>query len=93
MPLSLLQLQLVPFELVPLEARLLLCTTPAGFPSPAADDMEEPIDLGAWLIGHPAACYVMKVAGGSMVDAGIYDGDLIVVNRARTPKPSPSRPP
>ena len=36
----------LPFEIVPLEARLLLCATPAGFPSPAVDDIEEPIDLG-----------------------------------------------
>ena len=36
----------LPFETIPLEARLLLCSTPAGFPSPAADDIEEPIDLG-----------------------------------------------
>ena len=72
----------VPFELVPAEARLLLCTTPAGFPSPAQDDMEEPIDLAAWLIDHPAASYVMRVAGHSMVDAGVNDGDLVVVSRA-----------
>lgn len=76
----------IPFELVPLEARLLLCSTPAGFPSPAQDDMEEPIDLGSWLVEHQAASYVMRVDGHSMVDAGICDGDLIVVNRAKTPR-------
>lgn len=37
----------VPFHLLPRTACLLTCTVPAGFPSPAADDMEEPIDLGA----------------------------------------------
>lgn len=77
----------VPFELVPAEARLLLCTTPAGFPSPAQDDMEEPIDLAAWLIDHPAASYVMRVAGHSMVDAGVNDGDLVVVSRAVQARP------
>lgn len=76
----------VRFELVPVEARLLLCSTPAGFPSPAQDDMEEPIDLGSWLVEHPAASYVMRVDGHSMADAGISDGDLIVVNRARKPR-------
>lgn len=72
----------VPFELVPREARLLLCTTPAGFPSPAQDDMEEPIDLGAWLIEQPAASYIMRVDGHSMTGAGINHGDLVVVSRA-----------
>lgn len=81
----LLRLHPVPFELVPFEAKLLLCSTPAGFPSPAQDDMEEPIDLGSWLMEHPAASYIMRVDGHSMVDAGIGDGDLIVVNRAKKP--------
>ena len=78
-----LRLHTVPIAMVPLEARLLLCSTPAGFPSPAADDLEEPIDRGQWLIEHPAASYVMRVDGHSMTGAGIGDGDLIVVNRAK----------
>ena len=49
--------------------------------------MEEPIDLAAWLIDHPAASYVMRVAGHSMVDAGISDGDLVVVSRAVEARP------
>lgn len=76
----------IPFDLIPGEARLLLCQTPAGFPSPAQDEIEEPIDLGGWLIEHPAASYVMRVQGHSMADAGIVDGDLIVVNRALKPR-------
>lgn len=79
---SALRLVEVPFDLVPGEARLLLCDTPAGFPSPAQDDMEEPIDLAAWLIDHPAASYVMRVSGHSMAGAGVSDGDLVVVSRA-----------
>lgn len=77
----------LPFEIVPSEARLLIETTPAGFPSPAQDDMDEPIDLAAWLIDHPAASYVMRVAGHSMADAGISDGDLVVVSRAVEARP------
>lgn len=69
-----------------MQAGLLLCSTPAGFPSPAADDIEEPIDLGAWLIEQPAASYVMRVDGHSMTGAGITDGDLIVVSRAKKPR-------
>jgi len=78
----LLTLHELPFALEPMEARLLVETTPAGFPSPAQDDMEEPIDLAAWLIDNPAASYVMRVSGHSMTGAGIYDGDLVVVSRA-----------
>lgn len=77
---------LVPIHLTPLELPLLLVSTPAGFPSPAQDDMEEPIDLGDWLVEHPAASYVMRVEGYSMSGAGINDGDLIVVNRAKKPR-------
>jgi DNA polymerase V len=76
----------VPFELVPREVPFFLCDTPAGFPSPAQDDMQDPIDLGAWLVEHPAASYIMRVDGQSMSGAGINDGDLIVVNRAKKPK-------
>lgn len=76
----------VPFELVPREVPLFLSRTPAGFPSPAQDDMEEPIDLGAWLVEHPAASYIMRVEGQSMAGVGINDGDLIVVNRAKKPR-------
>jgi DNA polymerase V len=79
-----LRLHEIPYELVPLETPLLLLRTPAGFPSPAQDDMEEPIDLGAWLVEHPAASYTMRVDGHSMSGVGINDGDLIVVNRAKT---------
>ena len=76
----------VPIHLIPREARLLVCRTPAGFPSPAQDDLEEPLDLGAWLIEHPAASYVMRVDGHSMTGAGIADGDLVVVSRALKPR-------
>mgnify|MGYP003483233111 CR=1 FL=1 len=70
-----------------MELPVLLTHVPAGFPSPAADDIEEPIDLGQWLVEQPAASYVMRVEGYSMVGAGIGDGDMIVVSRAIRPRP------
>lgn len=70
------QLREIPINLVPREIPMLLCRTPAGFPSPAQDDMDEPIDLGAYLVEHPVASYIMRVEGGSMAGAGITDGDL-----------------
>lgn len=55
-----------------------------GFPSPAQDYVEQRIDLNALLIKHPSATYFVKAAGDSMVDAGINEGDLLIVNSART---------
>lgn len=66
---------------------MLLVSAPAGFPSPAQDDMEEPINLADWLIEHPAATYIMRVVGYSMTGAGITEGDLIIVSRAVTARP------
>jgi DNA polymerase V len=57
----------------------------AGFPSPAEDYIEDRIDLNEHLIDPPAATYFVRVAGTSMVDAGIHDGDILVVDRAIEP--------
>ncbi len=81
-----LQLHDVPFDLVPREVPFFLCNTPAGFPSPAQDDLQDPIDLGAWLVEHPAASYIMRVDGQSMAGVGINDGDLIKRDRLMTGK-------
>ena len=57
----------------------------AGFPSPAADFGESRIDLMAELIKHPQATYLLRVRGLSMMDAGLGDGDTIIVDRAIKP--------
>ena len=54
----------------------------AGFPSPADDDIEESLDLNQHLIKHPAATFFLLVSGDSMEGAGIYDGDLLVVDKS-----------
>ena len=54
----------------------------AGFPSPADDHLEAPLDLNAHLVKHPAATFVVRVDGDSMTGAGIYNGDLLVVDRS-----------
>lgn len=59
---------------------------PAGFPSPAADYVERPLDLNELCIAHPAATYFVRVSGHSMIGAGIYDGSLLVVDRSITPQ-------
>lgn len=54
----------------------------AGFPSPADDYIEERLDLNQHLIAHPSATFFVRVSGESMIDAGIQDGDILVVDRS-----------
>ena len=58
----------------------------AGFPSPATDYIEEDIDLNIHLIKNVPATFVIRVQGKSMADVGIYDGDLLVVDKSLKPK-------
>ena len=55
-----------------------------GFPSPAQDYVEATLDLNQLCISRPAATYFVRAAGDSMKDAGILDGDLLVVDRSVT---------
>lgn len=59
---------------------------PAGFPSPADDHIEGKLDLNEHLIRRPAATFFVRAAGESMRGAGIFDGDLLVVDRSVTPQ-------
>ncbi|MFD1260363.1 MULTISPECIES: LexA family protein [Entomomonas] len=54
----------------------------AGFPSPADDYLETKLDLTEHLIPHPSATYYIRAAGDSMIEYGIFDGDLLVVDRS-----------
>ena len=58
----------------------------AGFPSPATDYIEEDIDLNMHLIRNVPATFIIRVQGKSMVDVGINDGDLLVVDKSLKPK-------
>ena len=58
----------------------------AGFPSPATDYIEEDVDLNVHLIKNVPATFIIRVQGKSMNDVGIYDGDLLVVDRSLEPK-------
>lgn len=57
----------------------------AGFPSPAQDFAENALDLNRFLIRHPAATFFVRVQGESMREAGIFDGDILVVDKALEP--------
>lgn len=57
----------------------------AGFPSPADDFIDKKLDLNEHLIKHPSATFFLRVEGHSMVNAGIHDGDLLIVDRSLKP--------
>lgn len=61
-------------------------TISAGFPSPAADYIESGIDLVSYLIPHPSSTYTLRVAGDSMINAGITDGSYLLVDFSLTPQ-------
>lgn len=60
-------------------------TVVAGFPSPAEQYIEPPLDLNELLVKRPAATYFVRVAGDSMTGAGINEDDILVVDRSLTP--------
>ena len=72
-----------PFDL-PLTSIKIPCGT--GFPSPADDYIEERLDLNKLLIEHPAATFYARVEGDSMIDAGIYHDDIMIIDKAKEAK-------
>lgn len=57
----------------------------AGFPSPAEDYMELAIDLNKELVKNPNATFYGRVRGNSMTEAGIFEGDVLVIDRSVMP--------
>ena len=60
---------------------LYLSPVQASFPSPAEEYMERPLDLHEHLVRHKSATFFLRASGQSMINAGIFDGDLLVVDR------------
>ena len=58
-------------------------TVPAGFPSPADDHVERRLDLNEHFIRNPAATFCVRATGESMTGAGIFPGDILIVDRSR----------
>ena len=58
----------------------------AGFPSPAEQYVERPLDLNELLVARPAATYFVRASGDSMAGDGLGDGDLLVVDRSLAPE-------
>ncbi len=65
----------------------LLGLVEAGFPTPAEEQEIDAMSLDEWLISNKDATYMLKVKGDSMIDAGIVDGDYVLVERTRAVKP------
>ncbi|MDY0189935.1 MAG: translesion error-prone DNA polymerase V autoproteolytic subunit [Desulfuromonas sp.] len=65
-----------------LEIPLFLEAVAAGFPSPASDYCERRLDLNELCVKRPAATYFVRAQGDSMLDAGIFPGDVLVVDRS-----------
>lgn len=70
----------------PLSLPLYCSRVPAGFPSPADDYIEAQLDLNEYLIKHPSSTFFARAEGTSMVNAGILDGALLIVDRSLTPQ-------
>ena len=76
----------VRLSVAPLALQLLISRVCAGFPSPAEDLGAQRIDLTQVLVTHPQATFMLRAQGHSMVEAGIFDGDVLVVDRALLPR-------
>ncbi len=64
----------------------LLGSIQAGWPSPAEEELVDTMSLDEYLIKHPEQTFLVKVSGDSMIEAGIQEGDLVLVERGRQPK-------
>jgi DNA polymerase V len=69
----------------PLKLDLYTGTISAGFPSPAEDYLDKKLDLNEYLIRNPSATFFVRVNGNSMINAGIHNGDILIVDRSLEP--------
>lgn len=83
---GLLGLWAIKLPLVPCLIPLGLSPVAAGFPSPAADYEDRRLDVSEYLIRNPVSTFFFRVSGDSMVEAEIFDGDMLVVDRSVTPQ-------
>lgn len=58
----------------------------AGFPSPAEEELRDIISLDEFLINRPHSSFLLKVTGDSMIEEGIREGDLVIIEKGREPK-------
>jgi len=78
-------IEILRIEDVPLYLPYAVSRVKAGFPSPADDYIEKSLDFNEYLIKRPAATFCVRVSGDSMINAGIHDSDLLIVDRSINP--------
>lgn len=57
-----------------------------GFPSPAADSKESPLDFNELLLKHKSSTYCLRASGRSLENSGIHDGDILIVDKSLSPR-------
>jgi SOS regulatory protein LexA len=70
----------------PMAAVPLLGSIQAGFPSPAEEELQDVVSLDEYLISNHNSTFIVKVRGDSMIDAGIHQGDLVLIQKNLQPK-------
>lgn len=60
----------------------------AGFPNPAKDATDTPLNLNEYLIEHPASTYFMRITGDDLQSQGLKSGDIVVVDKSRSAAPN-----
>ena len=73
-------------RLIPHFGISLLGYVQAGFPSPAEEELVDTMTLDHYLVRRPEASFMLKVSGDSMIEAGILPGDIVIVERGKSPK-------
>lgn len=76
----------VPAASSPIWLNQCIGTVLAGYPSPLSEQARELVNINSHLIRNEIATYIFRVQGNGMVDAGIFDGDVLVVDRSLEPK-------
>ncbi len=85
---AVLQPLIIPLAPCPVRISVPLATSSvaAGFPSPADDYLERPLDFNELLVQNPAATFAVRIAGESMTGAGLFPNDIAIVDRSQIPK-------
>jgi len=63
-----------------------LGTVQAGFPTPAEEELVDTMSMDEFLIANPQSCFLLTINGDSMIDAGIMEKDMVIIDRSLTPK-------
>ena len=76
----------IPVAPSPMWLNLCIGSVPAGYPSLLTEQAKELVNINSYLIHNEIATYIFRVKSNAMIDAGIFDGDVLVVDRSIEPK-------